>query len=625
MIMEITKISQVTQEVTFFLRNLGFSNYYIIKIFSMYGDATISLIEDNPYFLLEDFPKIGFKRVDDISIKLGNDLDNEYRVEGGIKYILNAYLEKGDTYVEMDTLLTSVSEFLEIREKRVEEKILDLTFSGDLQVVNVNDKKVVYYFGNYKAECDIAKNLKKICDETGLYKVIGNYKERIKQFEENHNLIFSENQKLAILSSISSPVSIITGGPGTGKTTVINSIVDIFKASGMKVALAAPTGRASKRMMEVSKNYSETIHRLLGYYYDEALDRMVFKRNKDNPLSYHAIIIDEASMIDLMLMNSLLQAIQVGTRIIFVGDKDQLPSVGAGNVLSDLIESDCFPVTKLNLIYRQDKDSDIIISAHKINEGQYPTLNEVKDDIVIDSDLVLYRRDSQSDISDEIVKIASSYSSTDVQVLSPIKKGKVGTIELNERLHEIFNPKSEEKAELPFGKKYFRVGDRVMQNKNNYRIEYLSFNNTPYIEKRNYLKCFNEADEENIKRGQGVFNGEIGIITDIDKEERSLVVLYDDERYVKYEYINLDEIEHAYAITIHKSQGSEFPVCIIPMTYFPTGLTSRSLIYTGLTRGKKKVIIVGNPDYLYKMVDNNYSNLRKSGLMYKIVDTFKGL
>lgn len=625
MIRNIKKISQVTQEVTFFLKKINLSNDSIIKIYDMYGDATIQLVKDDPYFLLKDFPRLGFKKVDEISLQLGNSLDNEYRTQAGINYLLASHISMGDTYVEMDTLVNEVAQYLEIQEKKVSDMISDMAFNSELQVANILDTKVVYFTSFYKAEIDIAKKLKML-NESIVFKVIGNYKERINQFEANGKIHLSENQKLAILSSVGSPISIITGGPGTGKTTVINVIVDIFEASGMKVALTAPTGRASKRITETTKHYSETIHRLLGYYFDEADHRMKFSKNENNMLDYNAIIVDESSMIDLMLMDSLLKAVKSGTRLIFVGDKDQLPSVGAGNVLSDLIESDCFTLTKLNRIYRQDIDSEIINSAHKINGGQYPFLEEVKENIVPSSDLVMYREESYNDIQKRIVEVAGFYDSNDVQVLSPIKKQKVGTIELNEKLREIFNPRSDKKDELPYGKRSFRVGDRVMQNKNNYGLEYISFKrNVAELKSMELIPFDNIKDDVNVKTGQGVFNGEIGIVTAIDKEEKSLVVLFDDERYVKYEHVDLDEIEHAYAITIHKSQGSEFPICIIPMTYFPGNLGTRSLIYTGITRGKDKVIIVGNPDYLNAMVDNDSSGNRKSGLIERITDTFMGL
>ncbi|MCQ2555638.1 MAG: AAA family ATPase, partial [Clostridia bacterium] len=343
---------------------------------------------------------------------------------------------------------------------------------------------------------------------------------------------------------------------------------------------------------------------------------------------YNAVIVDEASMMDLLLTEALLRALKPGTRLIFVGDRDQLPSVGAGNVLSDMIESEYFQVTKLNRIYRQGSDSEIISNAHRVNKGEYPGYEEVKGDSVPESDFLLYRLDKQDDIANMILDVSSHFDSNDVQVLTPVKKGKLGTAELNDRLHEIFNPKTEEKDEIPFGKKYFRVGDRVMQIKNNYRILYMAFADSSFALSNNPLQSLalkDIAENREVREGQGVFNGEIGIVTAVDKKKRSVTVIYDNERYVEYEYTDLDEIEHAYAITIHKSQGSEFPVVVIPMSWFPPVISTRSLIYTGITRGKEKVMIVGNPEYMNAMVDNNESGRRNSGLRYRLSSLLFGV
>ncbi|MBR3706228.1 MAG: AAA family ATPase, partial [Firmicutes bacterium] len=373
---------------------------------------------------------------------------------------------------------------------------------------------------------------------------------------------------------------------------VINALLNIFEGNGHRIAVAAPTGRAAKRVMETSGRFACTVHRLLEYYYDEETGYMCFGRNAAEPLDVNAVIIDEASMLDLMLMEALCDAIKPGTRLILVGDADQLPSVGAGNVLADLIDSEYFFTAHLTEIHRQSAESRIVTNAHRINHGDEPSYG---------GDFMLVPGDKQQEILEKIASIAARHQLSDVQVLTPTKKGILGSVNLNERLQQVFNPSSPEKSQLEFGSKVFRVGDRVMQIKNNYRLE-----------------C--RVGGETVK---GVFNGEIGIIKGVDKEMRSVTVLYDDERWAEYPYVQLDEIELAYAVTVHKSQGSEFPVVILPMTWFPPVLATRSLLYTAVTRGKKQVIIVGRPDYLAAMAQNNQSRSRNSGLKDRLTGLYQ--
>ena len=404
-------------------------------------------------------------------------------------------------------------------------------------------------------------------------------------------------------NSLISGVSIITGGPGTGKTTIINSLLYIMEESGLKVAVAAPTGRAAKRIMETSGHSACTVHRLLEYSYNEETGYMCFGKSSQNPLDYNAVIIDEASMLDLMLTEALCNALKPGTRLILVGDADQLPSVGAGNVLSDLIDSDFFFTTRLTEIYRQSAESRIVLNAHRINRGEAPRYGD---------DFLLVREDKQQNILDKITEIALKLPKGTVQVLTPVKKGLLGNANLNARLQQVFNPPEEGKAQLEFGSRVFRVGDRVMQIKNDYRLEYKSGRQS-----QGQFDTRTDGDT-----GKGVFNGEIGIVMAVDTEMRTVTVLYDDERWVEYSYVKLDEIELAYAVTVHKSQGSEFPTVIIPMTWFPPVLATRSLIYTAVTRGKNQVIIVGNPAYLEKMAANNQSRSRNSGLKERLVGMY---
>ena len=593
----ITKISQVTPEVTLFLRGLGFSNYYIIKIFDLVGEAAVSLTEDNPYWLLEDFPRMGFKKVDQVAAQLGMEPENPYRLQAAVEFGLRAYLSEGHSYAPLKELVVNVGKLLELNSELVEDVIEDMVFDGRLQLSDLNGIRAVYFYGYYKAECSITKKLAGLENPTGGLKPVGgNIPALIRKAETASGITLSTEQKKAVENALLSGVSIITGGPGTGKTTIINAILSVLESGGMKVLVAAPTGRAAKRVMETSGHFACTVHRLLEYSYDEMTGYMRFGKNEFEPLDCQAVIIDEASMLDLLLAEALCDAILPGTRLILVGDADQLPSVGAGNVLADLIDSEYFFTARLTEIYRQAGESQIIVNAHRMNRGLYPDYS---------GDFHLLAASKQLDILDKIVDVAKHYPMRDVQVLTPVKKGILGSANLNLKLQEVFNPPMQGKAELAFGSRIFRVGDKVMQIKNDYRIEY---------------NCPKDPTQTG---GKGIFNGEIGIIKSVDMEMRSVTVLFDDERWVEYAYVQLDELELAYAITIHKSQGSEFPVVILPMTWFPPILATRSLVYTAVTRGKKEVYIVGNPAYLNAMVDNNQSRSRNSGLKSRMMGLYQ--
>lgn len=593
----ITKISQVTPEVTLFLRGLGFSNYYIIKIFDLVGEAAVSLTEDNPYWLLEDFPRMGFKKVDQVAAQLGMEPENPYRLQAAVEFGLRAYLSEGHSYAPLKELVVNVGKLLELNSELVEDVIEDMVFDGRLQLSDLNGIRAVYFYGYYKAECSITKKLAGLENPTGGLKPVGgNIPALIRKAETASGITLSTEQKKAVENALLSGVSIITGGPGTGKTTIINAILSVLESGGMKVLVAAPTGRAAKRVMETSGHFACTVHRLLEYSYDEMTGYMRFGKNEFEPLDCQAVIIDEASMLDLLLAEALCDALLPGTRLILVGDADQLPSVGAGNVLADLIDSEYFFTARLTEIYRQTGESQIIVNAHRMNRGLYPDYS---------GDFHLLAASKQLDILDKIVDVAKHYPMRDVQVLTPVKKGILGSENLNLKLQEVFNPPMQGKAELAFGSRIFRVGDKVMQIKNDYRIEY---------------NCPKDPTQTG---GKGIFNGEIGIIKSVDMEMRSVTVLFDDERWVEYAYVQLDELELAYAITIHKSQGSEFPVVILPMTWFPPVLATRSLVYTAVTRGKKEVYIVGNPAYLNAMVDNNQSRSRNSGLKSRMMGLYQ--
>ena len=586
------KIREVTPEVTLFLRSIGLSNYYIVKIFDLVGESAIGLTEDNPYWLLEEFPRMGFAKVDAIAKSLGFGDENRYRVEAGIAILMKKYASEGHSFAFYKDLCRETAENLQINSELVEDVTEDMVFDGRLQLADVNGVRAVYFYGYYKAECSVAGKLARLENpQGGLKPVGGNIEALIAKTEAQSAVELSSEQKEAVRNALLSGVSIITGGPGTGKTTIINTLISIVEGSGLKAAVAAPTGRAAKRVMETSGHFACTVHRLLEFFYDEETRYMAFGRNAEKPLTQDVVIIDEASMLDLLLAEALCNALKPGTRLILVGDADQLPSVGAGNVLADLIDSEFFFTSALTHIYRQSEQSGIVINAHRINSGDYPKFGE---------DFRLVKADKHEEILRKIVDISSEIPKERLQVLTPTKKGLIGSISLNEHLQKTFNPPSAEKDELKFGSTVFRVGDRVMQNKNDYQIEYKAAGNEKAA-------------------GKGVFNGEIGTVAAVDKEMKTVTVVYDDTRWVEYPYIQLDELELAYAITVHKSQGSEFPVVILPMSWFPPVLATRSLLYTAVTRGKEDVVIVGNPQYMNGMVDNNRSKSRNSGLKARIV------
>ncbi len=608
------KISEVTPEVTSFLRSLGLSNYYIIKIFDMVGESAIGLTEDNPYWLLEEFPRMGFAKVDAMAKSLGFTPENRYRVEAAVAILMKRYASEGHTYALYGDLCTEAAKNLDVAGELVSDVTEDMVFDGRLQLADVDGMRVVYFYGYYKAECGVAGKLAALENpREGLKPVGGNIDALMAKAETEADIRLSDEQRSAVKNALQSGVSIITGGPGTGKTTIIKALISIAEGSGLKVAVAAPTGRAAKRVMETSGHFACTVHRLLEFFYDEQTRYMSFGRTAERPLTQDVVIIDEASMMDLLLTEALCNALKPGTRLILVGDADQLPSVGAGNVLSDLIDSELFFTSALTRIYRQSEQSEIVMNAHRINAGEYPKFGE---------DFRLVRANKHEEILQRIVQISSAIPKERLQILTPTKKGIIGSVNLNQHLQQTFNPPAEEKGELKFGSTVFRVGDRVMQNKNDYQIEYKI------------------AGEENTRTGdgadsgsgagapntgkphKGVFNGEIGIVAACDGEMKTVTVVYDDSRWVEYPYIQLDELELAYAITVHKSQGSEFPVVIMPMSWFAPVLATRSLLYTAVTRAKEEVIIVGNPQYMNSMVDNNRSKSRNSGLKARITGMY---
>lgn len=590
----ITKISQVTPEVTWFLRNLGLSNYYIIKIFALVGDAAIALTEDNPYWLLDEFPAMRFAKVDEIAASLGMEKNGFYRLEAGIRHGIAAYISKGHTFVPAREFCGQMAERLDVSSESIEDVMEDMALSGDLHLTVIDGKEVLYFYSYYKNESQIVSKMVELA-EMKPKPIAADIDAVIGKAEIGNVVTLSQAQRQAVKNSLEHSVSIITGGPGTGKTTVINTLIKIFEGAGLEVAVAAPTGRATKRISQTSGKMAMTVHRLLEYYYDEEVNQMAFGRNQYNPLEYDVVIIDETSMMDLMLTGALCRALKENSRLIFAGDADQLPSVGAGNVLGDLIECGYVFTTRLTEIFRQSEESNIVTNAHLINKGDYPTFG---------GDFQLLAADKQQEILNLITEIAVKWDLSEMQVLTPTKKGILGSENLNTYLQEAFNPEKEEKAQIKFGSTTFRCGDRVMQVKNNYKLEFRKTNGST---------------------GKGIFNGETGTVAAVHPEDKKITVVYDDDRWVEYPYIQLDEIELAYAVTVHKSQGSEFPTVIIPMSWFPPALATRNLIYTAITRGKENVIIVGRGDYLNAMVDNIESSKRNTGLAARIRSVYEGL
>lgn len=586
--------------VSMHFQQFGVSAEYALKLYKIYGADAVSLIEENPYRLIEEVYGIGFRKADDIAAKMGIEKDSEFRIKSGIKYGLSYYSGEGNTYMPEQELCEKVADLLEVPRDLVRDHMVELAFEGEIMVDKLEGQTVVYLYAYYYAEQKVCRNIAALC-AAPLKGLTVDPDNMIRHTEAETGIRLSERQTDAVKSSLTSGVSVITGGPGTGKTTIINTIINIFEYSGFKVAIAAPTGRAAKRIQETSGHYASTIHRLLEYYYSEGEDMMRFGKTAEDPLDYDVVIVDEASMIDLLLMQGLTDALKEGTRLIMVGDYDQLPSVGAGNVLRDIIESDYVHTVKLKEIFRQAGESMIVVNAHRINKGEYPEVNAKG------KDFFFMERSSEKQMTDLILELVTKrlpayyediLSYRDIQVLTPVRKGTLGSIALNAELQQALNPPREDLAEKKFGDRIFRERDKVMQIKNNYQLGW--------------------CRERDFSEGQGVFNGDVGFIERIDKDNGTLMVIFDEDRYVTYDFSQLDELELAYAVTVHKSQGSEFPIVVMPVTWFPPVLATRNLLYTAVTRGKKVVVLVGSEARMNAMVDNNRIKLRYSGLKYRI-------
>lgn len=567
------------------------------KIYQTLGTDTITIVKQNPYSLMSFVKKLDFKTVDEIGKNLGINLDSEERVDTGIIYAINKITEFGHTCVEKENLVKYASNILEVGTKDIENGITRLVLNDKLYIQKMNDKDFVFRRSFYLAEDNIAKNIVIRTKENVKTK---NYDKLIEKVSKKNNIVLSDEQKEAISTSLNNNITIITGGPGTGKTTIIKCIIDILEDIKKEYVLCAPTGRATKRIKETTGKEAKTLHRLLEITKVDDNDIDMFYELPVTPIDTDVVIVDESSMIDCMLMNNLFKALNSSTKVIMVGDVNQLPSVGPGSVLKDIINSNATNVVYLKQIYRQSAMSDIIVNAHRVNEGIYPEFKTK------DTDLFYIKTDSIESTLAEISSLVSyrieSFAKLDIlkdlQVLTPMKKTQLGTIELNTLLQNVLNPKSSSKKEKEFNNRIFREGDKVMQIVNNYDKKF-SINGEHF---------------------DGIYNGDIGYIKEVDNLNQRLIVLFDEEKEVIYEFDELDQLEHAFAVTIHKSQGSEFDYVILPLYTGYQKLFTRNLLYTAMTRAKKMLVIVGSTNIINFMVDNVESKNRMTGLTSKILE-----
>ncbi len=584
------------RQIMISLERFGMTTHECLEAYKLYGANAVDMIKANPYALCSDIVGMGFERADAIASALPEPPDRAYRVSAGIVHVVKYNLNNGHTCVPRKKLIAPSSGLLEADEDTIEAAIDALVESGRLISQMMNGKEFLFLPQIYSAEKLAAQRILVMTKFPPAGRVT--VEEDIEKIEKEENIHYESKQREAILTAANKGILILTGGPGTGKTTALNGILKLFELDGIDVALTAPTGRAAKRMSEITGKEAKTIHRLLEVEWDKH-DRPYFSRNARNPISAGAVIVDELSMVDISLFASLLDALPLGCRLIMVGDSDQLPAVGAGSVLHDLILSGVLPVVELKEVFRQAMKSRIVTNAHKIVSGQMPELHDKN------NDFFFMKRNSAYDTAATVAELctvrlpkAYSYSPiNDIQVLCPSRKGETGTVSLNKRLQAVINPPSPQKKELQSGSRIFREGDKVMQIKNNYNI------------------IWTKDSEE----GTGVFNGDIGTVKKIDKANGCLAVWFDDKEAV-YSTDNLQELEHAYAITVHKSQGNEFNAVVIPVMGVVPQLCYRNLLYTAVTRAKKLMVMVGSEKQIRDMVENNTRSKRYSALKFFLTE-----
>lgn len=590
------------RQAMIYLQKYGISTTLAAKIYQHYGRNVYRVIEENPYQLADHVSGVGFKTADEIASKVGIHTDSDYRIRSGIFYTLMQSVNEGHIYLRQNVLLYRAGELLGVEIPDMEKYLMDLAMEKKIVMKQAEDGNRIYASRYYYMELNVARMLHDLnisCDVAE-----DHMNRRIQAIEDNTGLHLDEIQRKAVVEAARRGIMVLTGGPGTGKTTTINAMIHFFESEGMDIYLAAPTGRAAKRMTEATGYEAQTIHRLLevsGNPEDENIGG--FQRNAENPLEADVVIIDEMSMVDLPLMYALLGSIMPGTRLILVGDRNQLPSVGPGSVLKDIIDSGCFPVVMLTKIFRQAGESDIVVNAHKINRGEEVVLDNKSRDFFF-----LKRQDPNMIISNVITLIQKKLPKYvdarpyDIQVLTPMRKGVLGVERLNRILQEYLNPPEAGKKEKEYSDRIFREGDKVMQIKNNYQLEW-------EISTRYGMT---------IDKGLGVFNGDMGIVREINTYEETVTVEYDEKKKVKYPYHLLDELELAYAVTIHKSQGSEYPAVVIPLLQGPRQLYHRNLLYTAVTRARKCVTLVGSDTVFQDMIHNTNEQNRNTSLAERI-------
>ncbi|MCQ5385779.1 ATP-dependent RecD-like DNA helicase [Hungatella hathewayi] len=597
------------RQAMMFLQEYGISMSLAVKIFQEYGPRLYTVIKENPYQLADDIAGVGFKMADEIAKRVGIFTDSDFRIKSGVLYTLLQATANGHTYLPEDELLSQASELLRVEKESIEKHLMDMQIDKRLVIRESEGIRIVYASQYYYMEMSVARMLHDLNirgrepEET--------IRKKLLQIQKEESIELDEKQVQAVVEAVNSGLLIITGGPGTGKTTTINTIIRYFESEEMEILLAAPTGRAAKRMTEATGYEARTIHRLLeisGMPGDERSVGMHFERNEENPLDADAVIIDETSMVDIHLMQSLLKAVNPGTRLILVGDVNQLPSVGPGNVLKDVIEAGCFNVVMLTRIFRQASQSDIVVNAHKINAGETVPLGKKS------NDFLFIKRDDPNTIINAMITLVQKKlpgyvgaDPYDIQIMTPMRKGALGVERLNTILQEYLNPPDKSKLEKESSGVTFRVGDKVMQIKNNYNIEW---------EVRNKYGI-------PVDKGTGIYNGDIGIIREINLFAELVTVEFDEGRMVEYSFKQMEELELAYAITIHKSQGSEYPAVVIPIFSGPKMLMTRNLIYTAVTRARACVCLVGVPEVFQAMVDNEMEQRRYSGLKERICEIYQ--
>lgn len=599
-------------QIVGFLDKFGVGPQSAETIYKKLGPNSIEEIQSNPYILVDLINKVNFNQIDKMALDIGMEYNNEKRIRSGIKHALTLATYNGHCAVIYDNLIKFVNELLGVREEEIEDVLINMKAKEELVIEDRENEEWVYLSSYYMAEKNVAEKLIKL-DQYKNIKKIDKFKKELELFEKKSNIELSEKQKEAIKEINDHNICVITGGPGTGKTTIIKTIIELFKHNGMKPVLCAPTGRAAKRMTEATGEEAKTLHRLLEIGSIVSEDTQNVNTNLSvAPIDADIIIVDEMSMVDIFLMNYLCKAIYNGTKLVLVGDTDQLPSVGPGNVLKDIIQSEKITTIMLNKIFRQAAQSKIIINSHRVNDGESfitkEEINEINDKYL--EDFFYIDETNKTKILNQVLSLSGErlkkYGDYDflqnIQVITPTKKGELGTKELNQLLQATVNPISETKKERKFGDSIFREGDRVMQIKNNYEM---------YWERKKPL----------LETGSGVFNGEFGTIQKINEKEKQIQIKFDDEKIAWYAFNELEQIEHAYAITVHKAQGSEFDVVIMVIGPSAPMLLTRNLLYTGMTRAKKLLIMIGNKNIIDFMIKNADNKRRNTGLCYKLINS----